>query len=463
MAGPEIVMDCSPRPPAFRLRACLLAVACVAGVAGPLAPPLHAQTLELGIVGGAATSRGLKYADPAVDDELLPIQLQGYWGLLNQRGRIIVLPHLDWTDFGVDGLARANRNGLTGIIRGNGAWAIHPSYEYLDRFEQNYAVFGVGGKYGYLDKTERVRLRPELDGALRFREGRAAVRVGNLCGFIDQRFQLVTPLRFSAARSFHDGLAAVRLAEAPGSSQPPPPAAVEESEAVAGAQVEPEPPAEAPDQGPHGRWAYLNKAGNLAFIDHSASVEALGDFNDGLARFKRDGRWGYLSRNFSVALMPRFEEARDFTRGLAAVKLDGKWGFIDKSFALVIPPTYDDADDFDDTLAMVKLGDKYGYIGRTGRVVIDPQFDDARPFRLGLARVKVGDSFGYVDAAGRILFDPRDARFGIVDVTAQERARRSVRYFDRYNRVLNVPPARPVQPEPYPPDYQYDEQLTAPG
>ncbi len=398
------------------------------------------------LFGEVGSPQALKYANAGTDDDLLPFEVNGYWGLLNQSGRVVALPEVDWTDVGVEGLVRFTLDGQTGFMLGNGDWRFEPRFAYADRFAEGYAVFGRDGKFGYIDKSGKVRLPAELDAALRFREGRAGVRVGNRCGFIDTRFQPATKLEFTAVRSFHEGFAAVRL---PGKLAPESSPKSQAQNATSSA-----PPAA-------GEWGFLNKNGKLAYRDTAGSLQALGDFNEGLARFQQDGLWGYMDKTFRVVVPPTYEQARDFTQGHAAVKLDGKWGYLNREYDVVIRFTYDRADDFDESLAMVTLDHQVGFIDRTGRVVIEPQFDWAEPFRLGVAKVAVGESFGYLKSSGHVFYDPRYGQAGIIDVTAREQLWAQASVWERYNRTLRPPPARPTRPRPYPPEYQYDEGLSA--
>ncbi|MEM6458321.1 MAG: WG repeat-containing protein [Planctomycetota bacterium] len=442
----------------------------------PLAPPtkptLYRRPLGLGwcvtVAFGGYASGGLpgqdfptfgevnrpeaiKYADPAFDDELLPVELVGYWGLMNQSGRVVALPVFDWTDYGVEGLARATRDGRTGFVVGNGGWRFPPTYEYADRFQNGYAVFGRGGRFGYLDKAGDPRLPARLDGALRFKDNAAAARVADRIGYLNTRFDWAVAPRFTAARSFHQGVAAVRYPDAAA-----PDAATETAPATGPAEVN---VAEEPDAAV--AWGFIDKRGRPVFTDRSGRVTALGDFHDDLARFRTDRGWGFLDRRFEAACPPRFEAVRDFTNGLAAARHGEKWGYVNRRFDWVVPPTYEAADDFDDTLAMVRRGGLYGYIDRTGREVIRPQFTEAEPFRLSVARVLVDDDIGhgYIKASGFVLFDPRAAERGLIDITARERLRASVDPWQRANRTLYAPPARPRVAPPYPPDYLYDEGL----
>ncbi|MEO1236480.1 MAG: WG repeat-containing protein, partial [Planctomycetota bacterium] len=77
------------------------------GAAAFVTQALGQINVGVGLGGEATSSDALRFADPAVDDELFEIDLAGHWGLINQSGRIVALPVFDWTEFGVDGLARA--------------------------------------------------------------------------------------------------------------------------------------------------------------------------------------------------------------------------------------------------------------------------------------------------------------------------------------------------------------------
>ena len=63
----------------------------------------------------------------------------------------------------------------------------------------------------------------------------------------------------------------------------------------------------------------------------------------------------------------RYEAAGNFSEGLAAVKENGKWGYIDGTGATVVAAKYASAGSFSEGLAAVKSGGKYGYVDRTGK------------------------------------------------------------------------------------------------
>ncbi len=418
------------RPPLTRRAALTRGLGLAAAAALPLSRPRRAAAQIV-------LDSEAHYVDPATDDELLPINVRQNWGLMNQSGRIIVLPTLAWTDEGYEALARTVFGERTRFIVGNGDFAFDGRYRYADRFAEGFAVVGDGEKLGYIDKAGRVRARPQFDDALRFNEGFAAVRINGRCAYLDQRFKPVIPPRFREARSFFDGLAAVQVPVGDARNTPGP---------------------VGPDDY---RVGYIDKRGEVVFGEPTGRVRELGDFCEGFARYRDGDLWGYMDKRFEPFIAPRFDDARDFVNGSAAVRLGKKWGYINQAGDVTVPPLYDYADDFDDTLAMVVRDGLHGYIDRTGRVALAPQFERAEPFRLGLARVSIGDSFGYIQFTGRVIWDPRWAEAGIVDTTNRETIKRAANRYRIANHRLLPPPPREAAPPPYPPDYLYDPVLRA--
>jgi hypothetical protein len=372
----------------------------------------------------------ITFTDPGFDDTLYPVSVNNWWGYMNQRGQLVVFPRFAWADDFYDGLARATMGEKTGYIKGNGDWVHEPIYPDADRFAEGRAIVGDGEYFGYIEKSGKLIVPVKLDGALRFNEGVAGVMKDGLCGFINLSGGLEVPLRYTRIRSYHEGLAAFARPN--------------------------------PSGGPDA-VGYLDRRGRETFTDQSGRITVLGDFYDGLARFKTaDDKWGYLGRNFRPRIDAQFDDARDFTNGVAAVRVGEKWGFIDKTGKLAIQPVYDAADDMDDPLAMVTQDKLVGYVNRNASQGVTPQFTEGRPYRDSYARVYVEPSFGYIDRAGNPIWDPRQALKGFINKSVRERAAIASVEEIVHNRTIEPPAFRePITP-PYPPDYTYEDVLPRP-
>jgi len=158
-----------------------------------------------------------------------------------------------------------------------------------------------------------------------------------------------------------------------------------------------------------------------------------------------DGKLGgYLASGGALHIPLTYEAGGQFPEGVAPVRLDGKWGFIDKHGAFVVKPEYDAANSSYQrrmgckrdglfgfcTQAGVpvkpfrfRLGvrifrrrrgrsdneSKTGFVDRSRTVAITLKYDNAGEFSEGLAWVALADKCGYIDRQGSRCF-PCDIR-----------------------------------------------------
>ena len=170
----------------------------------------------------------------------------------------------------------------------------------------------------------------------------------------------------------------------------------------------------------HGGKIY-DYSGTLVKEDQNLSNEF---FSDGLMRFAKDKNtdhttYGYLDKNFNVAIQPTYLEAYPFCGGLARVLVENSiwngfgyengYGYIDTSGRMVIPPGYYSAEDFHEGLAYVTWDDKdsvghKGFIDTNGNLAInlDGRYIFASWFSEGLAAVQIGghNTIGFIDTSG---------------------------------------------------------------
>lgn len=435
--------------------ACLLALLLVA--------PSQSFADLRGIVfdGKGRTTDRVEIVDLSFKDVLYPINLQNNWGLMNQRGQIVVYPRFEWTDYSFEGISRVVVNGKTGYVRGTvrddadpDTFFIPPQFDYADRFSNGVAVVQKKEKWGMIDKSGKLLVPMRYQGILRMQDGFAVVQQADRCGYVNRAGKLKIPFQFKQARSFHNGFAAVQLA--------------------------------------NNRWGFIDKRGKVVWQESQGMIRQLGDMHEQYARVQvqtaNGDRWGYLSKAFRLSIKTIYEDARDFHNGLAAVKLGGKWGFIDQRGKWVIKPQFEEVDDFDDAegsndfedlprgdpdreeegpstgglYAMVKVKGKWGYINRVFNGGLLPQFDEAQPFFRGLARVDRDGSFAYITETGKVVFDPRvalsqgliDTR--VIDVVEDGRLRDN----GRINADSVSSPEPAIQADvPYVAEHEYVEML----
>lgn len=154
----------------------------------------------------------------------------------------------------------------------------------------------------------------------------------------------------------------------------------------------------------------IKKINNLLFNNYPDKYDNVWQPKEGLARAKKDGKYGYIDDNGKVIIPFEYEYAEDFNEGLAIVwkgyKLLAddyfKCGYIDKTGKEVIPIKYDDTYSFRESLAAVKKNGKYGFIDKNEKIIIPFQYDNASEFNEGLAAVKKNGKLIYIDKTGTI-------------------------------------------------------------
>ncbi|MBZ5516641.1 MAG: WG repeat-containing protein [Acidobacteriia bacterium] len=126
-------------------------------------------------------------------------------------------------------------------------------------------------------------------------------------------------------------------------------------------------------------WAYINASGKVVIrpfvVDNGPDY-----FTEGLARFTREGKFGFFNKWGRVVIAPKFDFAAPFAEGLAAfcqgcreepsgehrLVKGGKWGFINRRGEIVIPAKFDEVEIFRDGRAHVKAEGKWQYIDKGG-------------------------------------------------------------------------------------------------
>ncbi len=141
-----------------------------------------------------------------------------------------------------------------------------------------------------------------------------------------------------------------------------------------------------------------------------------GNFSEGLAAVKLDGKWGFIDKTGKEVVPCKYDTdiisyEKTFSEGLAAMVTgkypNNKWGFIDTTGKETVPFKYDGVEKFSGGLAVVRMGPdtaegKYGFIDKTGKEVVPVgKYSGVNSSSEGLAAVTLDDKWGFIDAAGK--------------------------------------------------------------
>jgi hypothetical protein len=122
---------------------------------------------------------------------------------------------------------------------------------------------------------------------------------------------------------------------------------------------------------------------------------------------EKDGKYGYSLYDAdpdNLLIDYQFEEAGIFYYpGLAKVKKNGKYGYINLYGNVVIDFQFEDACQFIEEYTCVKKDGLWGMISIYGKKVVDFRYEMAFAYTEGAAPVMLNGKFGYIDKEGNAL------------------------------------------------------------
>ena len=160
-------------------------------------------------------------------------------------------------------------------------------------------------------------------------------------------------------------------------------------------------------------------------------------YSQELALVRKDGKFGYITKEGSFAIAPKFSAAKNFSDGLAAAEEKGKWGFIDTKGEWVIAPTFDNAKYFDSGICIVQIKTDWKYINKKGEIQTEaPSTDKLFDFENGIAFFRQVNKVGLINNKFEVVLNPtydvirsfegnyarcaKNGKWGIIDTTGKE-------------------------------------------
>lgn len=260
--------------------------------------------------------------------------------------------------------ARVKADGLYGYLKSNGTFLVAPFYEdaapllgtstavckdgewfmintagykvaapdqavdALSVLSNGMALYGKNGKYGYMTQELHVADSQDYDEATNFKNGVAAVRKDKKWALIDPNGKQITDFIFSdVVRDEHNTCinnnvifvkenGGYYMMDASGKRI----GSEEFDEAEPFASTEPAAVCK------NGKWGFVNGDGTMAM---EFQYEQAGSFSCGLAAICENGKWGYISSDGTLMLKHQFDACKPFSsNGIAAIKEGDRWSYI---------------------------------------------------------------------------------------------------------------------------------------
>jgi serine/threonine protein kinase len=348
---------------------------------------------------------------------LAAVKLNSKWGFINMNGEYEITPQFDKVDYFSNGLAKVKLNGKWGLINVTGEYEITPQFDEIDGWFSDGLVRGkLQDKYCFINKKGDIVLRPNFDFCSSFADGLALVIIESYgknvlyniphnmdyirtssrdmellrkhtkintynmyfynpkagkYGFINTTGEVVISPQFDIATHFYKGTAIFGIIDRYTNLSKNEEGKIDLFHGM--------------------KYGLVDKGGKIIVKPY---FDAIGDFKNGQAKFKRSNNYGFIDYSGKILIqIDTCSELSDFHEGLAGFKSskNNKWGYIDSTGKVVIDPIFGASCDFHEGLAGFKSSknNKWGYIDSTGKVVIEPIFNDVFPFENGCAGVVV--------------------------------------------------------------------------
>jgi hypothetical protein len=244
-----------------------------------------------------------------------------------------------------------------------------------------YPVANDNAKWGYINLRGEVVIPFRFERAYSFNEGLAPVFLNGKAGYINSAGEIEIPLVYSSAGSFNKGAAKVTK---------------DGKEFFINHKAEQMTNVSADMDWLNDDYIAYKSGGLYGIKDLSGNIlkkPFMTDFfgySEGLAAVKVGGKWGFMDENFNIVIPPTYTEklVYAFNNGIARFKKNGKVGAINKTGGVVIEAKYDDLYEYENGLLPFMQNGKWGYMKLNEEVVITPQYLSAIPFEFGLAIVK---------------------------------------------------------------------------
>lgn len=228
-------------------------------------------------------------------------------------------------------VALIEQDGKYGVIKNDGNTSVKPIYEELTWFddsnnknikvehphyfnihwfhnyagENEYAIAKIDGKYGVIDKDNKILVKPIYDSISKLFNGYSVIKKDGMYGYLNKDLNIVKEPVFKDAKEFLNDATFVQSKDL--------------------------------------KWACITKEMKMEI---KPTYDEVYNFNDGLSRVKKDNNWGFVNEKCEEIVKPTYEYAYEFLNEYAKVVKNGKVLFIDNTGKEITKKLYNDVANF---------------------------------------------------------------------------------------------------------------------
>lgn len=299
-----------------------------------------------------------------------------------------------WADFVNDGLALIYKDGYTGLMDSIGTILIEPKYDKIFPFEGELAKFSLNARFGFINRQGKVvrdtftrELQPFVNGYAVYKipnKNKFGIVLKNGNTLNKQEYDYLEALnddRFVFVRENTIGLLKTDGKE------------LKLMKNVNFRDLE--------------RKIHLSSSGPRLSIDNLKQLNVF-HFTEGLApSFEwNDDRYkfGFMNNNGKVVIEPRYDWVEAFHKGYAVVHKEDQLGLINKLGEVILPCKFRSVAVMSETRILISQKNGYNVMSSDGKEVITTSYDSIMPIGNGQYIVSHdNDMFGVINEVGKVI------------------------------------------------------------
>ncbi|WP_338812403.1 WG repeat-containing protein [Bernardetia sp. Wsw4-3y2] len=331
-------------------------------------------------------------------EKRLPIKAGGKYGLMDEKGQVILPPTYSMIMPFENGVAKVQLGQSFGIIDNTGKVILPLEYEYIGSFENNMALVVKGQKVGVTTNKGKIIIEPQYE-RLSIENGVIRARKDGKWGIIDTQNKPILPFEYQYISTFSENVAIIRK---------------------------------------NNLWGFLSNQNNVPKIILEPSIKAdfINEIRNGMAKVSSE-RYieedGYGTKNA-------------FYKKNGIIKTNGDW-VLELNYSFI----EDDIFEAGQELVLIEENNKVGYADKTGKIIVEPLYDAIESnfseiyfAKKGISEVKKNNLIGYINHEGKQIlpleFSKVAGFYGIYDVkdavTVAQKQNKKYGTIDRHNNTI---------------------------
>ncbi|NEN22186.1 hypothetical protein G3O08_01545 [Cryomorpha ignava] len=368
----------------------------------------------------------MRYPDYPFSDELktdfqlattrfYPIQENGLWGFIDDKGEVRIEPAYEWVEPFSESLASVGKNEKVAFINKAGQLITKFDFEDAYAFRSGYSVVVKNDLYGVINRLGKWIAEPVYQDVGEFSEGFFYAENEAGYGYLDENGNKVIDFYFENATDFKNGLAIVQKDGKYGIINT-------HGELISDFEYDWIEPFRT-DRNP----SRFKKGDLFGLVDQVGAVVVdseythIGDFSEGLALAANNKTYGFINTkgdtiiDFKYTFSPAVLKFSTFQNGYVRIYQKDKVGVIDTADTKIFPAIFENIGEFSGKLIPVVKKDKWGYADLNVNLAIPYKFDEVGNFHDSVAVVSKNGLFGLIDTLGRTKVDFKYKSIVLID------------------------------------------------